>query len=81
MLDRGIPREGYTVKMGQAEIGWISSGTFSPTLQSSLGLAFLDSAKAVRGAEVKVLIRHKEYRAQVVQIPFYKRGEALTKKV
>lgn len=81
MLDRGIPREGYTVKMGQAEIGWISSGTFSPTLQSSLGLAFLDMAKAVRGAEVKVLIRHKECRAQVVQIPFYKRGEALTKKV
>ncbi|NMB41447.1 MAG: glycine cleavage system aminomethyltransferase GcvT, partial [Firmicutes bacterium] len=73
MLERGIPRSGYIIKKNQQDIGWISSGTFSPTLQKALGLAFVDSDKAEKGTEVKVVIRNKEYPARIEKLPFYRR--------
>ncbi len=74
MLDRGIPREGYTIKSGDREVGWVSSGTYSPTLDKNVAMVFLDPAAAVAGEEVQVVIRTREYRAKVVKIPFYRRG-------
>ncbi len=74
MLGRGIPREGYPVKTGEGEIGWVSSGTYSPTLDKSVAMVFLDPREAVAGKEVSVVIRKKEYPAKVVKIPFYRRG-------
>ncbi len=73
MSGRGIAREGYEVRAGE-DTGWISSGSFSPTLEKSIALAFLkpDSCKA--GSQVQVMIRGREYSAQVVKIPFYRRG-------
>ncbi len=74
MIDRGIPREGYIVKSGGEDIGIISSGIYSPTLEKSVAMAFLNSEKAVVGEEVLVAIRSREYRARVVKLPFYRRG-------
>ncbi len=74
MLERGIPREGYTIKAGEGEIGWVSSGTFSPTLNKNVALAFLDPREARVDREVSVVIRTREYPAKVVKIPFYRRG-------
>ena len=74
MLERGIPREGYPLWSGKAEVGVISSGTYSPTLDKSVAMAFLDSPYAEVGNEVSVTIRTKEYRAKVVKKPFYRRG-------
>lgn len=74
MLERGIPREGYTIKAGEAEIGWVSSGTFSPTLNKNVALTFLDPREARVDREVSVVIRTREYPAKVVKIPFYRRG-------
>ncbi len=73
MLERGIPREGYIIKKGEKEIGWVSSGSLSPTLDKYLGMAFLKVDKIKEGDEVLVVIRKREYRARVVKIPFYRR--------
>ncbi|EEG76222.1 glycine cleavage system aminomethyltransferase GcvT [Dethiobacter alkaliphilus] len=75
MLERGIPREGYKIKKGEEEIGWVSSGSLSPTLDKYLGMAFLDVDKAKVGDEVLVAIRKREYRARVVKLPFYRRDK------
>ena len=76
LLERGILREGYVVKKGEEEIGWVSSGSFCPTLGKSCALAFLPPAKVNEGDTLKVVIRQREYTVQVVTRPFYRRGYA-----
>jgi aminomethyltransferase len=74
MLERGIPREGYPILAAGREIGWVSSGTYSPTLDKNVAMVFLEPQEAVVGREVRVAIRTREYPAQVVKLPFYRRG-------
>jgi aminomethyltransferase len=74
MVDRGIARHGYPVVDGSEEIGIVTSGTHSPTLKKSIGLAYLPLDKSAQGTELMVLIRGKETRARVVPTPFYKRS-------
>jgi len=72
---RGIPRHGYKVfSAGEEEIGFITSGTHSPSLKKSLGLALVSAEHAKAGTELKVEIRNKLIDAVVVKTPFYKRG-------
>jgi len=73
MLQRGVPREGYTVEFEGKEIGWVSSGTYSPALQKPIAMAFLPPEKAVSGTEVEVIIRGRKYPCRVVKTPFYRR--------
>lgn len=73
LLERGILREGYLVKKGGDEVGRISSGSFCPTLGKSCALAFLATAKVQEGDVLTVIIRQREYTAQAVRIPFYRR--------
>jgi aminomethyltransferase len=75
MVDRGIARHGYPIVDGKEEIGVVTSGTHSPTLEKPIGLAYLPPAKAEVGSELVVLIRGKETRARVIPTPFYKRSK------
>lgn len=72
-MGRGIPRSGYVLKKEGREIGWISSGTFSPTLNKGIGLAFVHTNGASPGDEVKVTVRGREVAARMVKPPFYRR--------
>ncbi len=73
MLERGVPREGYPVQIDDQEVGWVSSGSFSPTLEKFIAMAFIDPQEAELGKEVLVAIRNRTYRARIVKIPFYRR--------
>jgi len=73
MLERGVPREGYRIIGGEQDIGWISSGSFSPTLDKFLGMAFLIPAKVANGTDLQLQIRNRYYKAQVISMPFYRR--------
>lgn len=73
MLERGIPRQGYVLSKDGQEVGWITSGTFAPTLEKNLGLAYLQTQYGEPGTIVNVLVRNKPVKAQVVPKPFYKR--------
>ena len=75
MIDRGIARHGHPVVDGKEEIGTVTSGTHSPTLKKSIGLAYLPLDRSAQGSEFTVLIRGKEARARVVPTPFYKRAK------
>ena len=39
MIDRAIPRKGYKVYAGVEEIGVVTSGTISPSLQKGIAIA------------------------------------------
>jgi aminomethyltransferase len=73
MTGRGIARHGYKVFKGGKEIGIVTSGTFSPTLNKAIGLAFIDIDCSAPGTEIEIAIRDTMTAAKVVKIPFYKR--------
>ncbi|SEB12576.1 aminomethyltransferase [Thalassobacillus cyri] len=74
MLEKGIPRTGYKVFAGEDEIGFVTTGTQSPTLGKNVGLALLKIDHTEIGTEVEVQVRKRKLKAEVVQTPFYKRG-------
>ncbi|EZP76128.1 glycine cleavage system aminomethyltransferase T [Parageobacillus genomosp. 1] len=75
MIDKGIPRHGYKVFANGEEIGFITTGTQSPTLKKNIGLALLKAEFAGLGSEVEVEIRGKRLKAKVIATPFYKRAK------
>lgn len=73
MIDKGIPRTGYKVFVGDEEIGEVTTGTQSPTLKKNIGFALLASVHTAVGTEVEVEIRGKRLKAALIATPFYKR--------
>ncbi len=73
MLDRGIARNGYSIlNENDEEIGFVTSGTMSPSLQKSIGMGYVNSEYAKSDTKLHILIRNKKLMAQVVKLPFYK---------
>jgi aminomethyltransferase len=73
MTERGIPRHGYPVALDGEVVGTVTSGTFAPFLQKSIGLCYLPTPRAAVGTEIAVEIRGRRTAARVVPTPFYKR--------
>ena len=67
-------REECQVFSGDKNIGFVTSGTYAPTLEKSISMAYVDPAFAAVGTEVIVDIRGKSHPAKVVNVPFYKRA-------
>ncbi|PIC65309.1 glycine cleavage system protein T [Sporosarcina sp. P13] len=74
MIDKGIPRTGYKIYSGEAEVGEVTTGTQSPTLKKNIGFALLTTELTELGTEVEVEIRSKRLKAKVIGTPFYKRS-------
>lgn len=74
MIEKGIPRYGYPVLKDNESIGFVTSGTQSPTLNKNIGLALIASEYAEIGSLLTIQIRKKQLQARVVATPFYKRG-------
>ena len=68
--EKNIARHGYSIASRNSTIGHITSGTFSPSLQKSVALGYVDAALAEPGSVVSVPIRGKSVDASVVAIPF-----------
>ncbi|MEK4715205.1 glycine cleavage system aminomethyltransferase GcvT [Sporosarcina sp. FSL K6-5500] len=73
MIDKGIPRTGYKVFLGEEQIGEVTTGTQSPTLKKNIGFALLNSEHTAEGTEIEVEIRAKRLKAVIIATPFYKR--------
>ncbi|WP_041765855.1 glycine cleavage system aminomethyltransferase GcvT [[Leptolyngbya] sp. PCC 7376] len=72
MQARGIARHDYPVLVDGQEIGIVTSGTMSPTLNKAIALAYLPREFAKKGQAVEIEIRGKHYPAKVVKKPFYR---------
>ncbi len=72
MTGKSIPRDGFKVEKDGAEIGHVTSGTYSPTFKKGLGMALVKSKSASAGDTVDILIRNRKEKAIVVKKPFYK---------
>ena len=73
LTEPGIPRHGYPVLQDGRKVGEVTSGTKSPTLGSSIGLAYVPPALAAEGSTFAVEIRGRPVAAKAVKTPFYTR--------
>ncbi len=78
MLGRGIARHDYPVTLDGAQVGEVTSGTMSPTLDKAIALAYVRTDLAEKGQELEVEIRGRSVEAKVCPTPFYRRPEANT---
>ena len=71
MIDKGIPRHGYTIidKEGTT-IGRVTSGTQSPSLNKAIGMGYVKSEFSTLDTEIYIGVRDKSLRAKVVKFPF-----------
>jgi len=69
MSDRGMLQEGASVLNGDQKIGVITSATFSPVLNCSIGI-FMPENGIDTGQNVQVDIRGRQKHAEVVKLPF-----------
>jgi len=69
----GIPREGNPVMVGDEQVGVVTSGTFSPSLEIGIGMAYLRTDLAEPGSEVEIDVRGKRRPARVASKPLYQR--------
>jgi aminomethyltransferase len=86
LIERGIPRHGYTIvnsasgkfpSCGGGDggtpdgvVGIVTSGTMSPILKEGIGMGYIASEFAAPGTEIAVIIREKPVKAVVVKTPF-----------
>jgi aminomethyltransferase len=68
-----IAREGADVTADGKAVGRVTSGTFSPTLNKALAMAYVVPSHAAPGTALAVDVRGKAEAAKVVPLPFYKR--------
>ena len=73
VVNGGVARHGHPVTSGGEIVGVVTSGTFGPTVEKNIALAYVPIALAKVGAEVGVRIRDKDVPATVVKMPFYSR--------
>ncbi|HUY99393.1 MAG TPA: glycine cleavage system aminomethyltransferase GcvT [Thermomicrobiaceae bacterium] len=77
MVERGgVPRSHFEVQVDGKSVGFVTSGTSSPTLGENIGLALVDRSVAGVGKPLDIVIRGKPVRAVQVKMPFYKRPGA-----
>lgn len=71
MIDKGIPRKGYTITNANGEsIGHVTSGTQAPTLGKAIGMGYVKMQDASIGSTIFINVRDKQIKAQVVKMPF-----------
>lgn len=73
LIERGIPRHDYPIVDANGnEIGIVTSGTQSPSLNKAIGMGYVKTAFSKIDSEIYILIRDKKVKANVVKMPFYK---------
>jgi aminomethyltransferase len=87
MLERAIPRHGYAIfagrgaavgpseggSEGDVQVGVVTSGTHSPTLDADIGMGYVDRAFSTPGTRLEIDVRGRRAGAGTVPLPFYSR--------
>lgn len=68
----GVARHGFQVWNESHQIGEVTSGTVSPNLGKSIGLAYVEAPYAKIGSSIMVEVRQRKLKATVVKTPFVK---------
>ena len=75
VVDGGVARHGHEVTQNGAVVGQVTSGTYGPTVEKNIALAYVPTPLSKVGTTLAVRIRGKDVPATVVKTPFYRRPE------
>lgn len=73
---RRVAREKSRVLQDGNDVGYVTSGTFSPTFERPIAMAYVESAVAAVGTRIAAEIRGSATTATVVKLPFYNRSKS-----
>ncbi|MBL8856884.1 MAG: glycine cleavage system aminomethyltransferase GcvT [Planctomycetes bacterium] len=68
-----VPRQGYELYAGPEKIGYVVSGSVSPTVNSNIGTAYVPLAHGKPGDKVEIDIKDKRQPAEYCALPFFSR--------
>ncbi|MDX2495399.1 MAG: glycine cleavage T C-terminal barrel domain-containing protein, partial [Desulfuromusa sp.] len=68
----GVPREGYPVLCNGREVGYVTSGTMSPSLKKGIALALIETAIADSDQPLEIGIRTRQIPVERTTLPFVK---------
>jgi glycine cleavage system T protein (aminomethyltransferase) len=77
MIERGIPRSGCQILKDDRVMGYVTSGSYCPSLEKNLALVLIPSQFNTTDLELQVDIRGKLTTAKVVKLPFYARPKGV----
>jgi aminomethyltransferase len=71
MIDKGISRHGYEITdESGTNIGYVTSGTQSPSLSKAIGLGYVKTELSAIDTEIFIKVRDKQLKARIVKVPF-----------
>jgi aminomethyltransferase len=68
---RGIPRQGNRIVSGDEDVGEVTSGTMSPSLDVGIGMGYVRKDLAEPGTEIEIDVRGKRRPAEIRERPLY----------
>lgn len=71
MIDHAIPRKACRVRDADEEVGYVTSGSYSPLLKVGVAMGYVSARHAQEGNVVGIEIRGRRYDAEIVKMPFY----------
>ena len=75
---RSAPRTDYSILHNSDIIGQVTSGSYSPTLDTSIAMGYVLGRHATLGQVVHLDIRGRTVPANIVKLPFYTRAQRAT---
>ena len=73
LMGRSAPRVGYPISFEGGEIGHVTSGSYSPTLDKSIAMGYVLERYSKIGQRLQIDIRGRMTDTEVVELPFYSR--------
>ena len=73
LLSKGIARHGYSIFSGSTQVGTVTSGGFSISLDTSIGLGYVSVEHSGIGTTLLIDIRGRLVPAEVTETPFYRK--------
>ena len=71
--DKAVPRHGYPLVVNGTNVGVVTSGTFSPSLEKGIALGYVNVPHTQIGSKIVMDVRGKMIDATVVDLPFLKK--------
>ncbi len=71
MTERAVPRHGYPVLKDEARLGVVTSGSYGPSVDKYIAMAYVAVTHAGLGTDLGVEVRGQVKAAHIVRTPFY----------
>jgi aminomethyltransferase len=71
--DRSVPRHGMKIYIEEKEVGWVTSGGYSPLLGRPIGMGYIVTTHALMGLKASIDIRGNKHTAKITDFPLIKK--------